>query len=119
MIYGRFSAKATAKDLTKHMSPRKPKLCMRKNGESRHESLWGLEPNRYPVFDAADLVLTYEFKATRIGAQPCMLLVLLSDACACWSSLVHADRSGNFAIHKVIIKGSWEAILPCYGQIEF
>jgi hypothetical protein len=53
MIYGQFSAKATAKDLTKHMSPRKPKLCMRKNGESRHESLWGLEPNRYPVFDAA------------------------------------------------------------------
>ena len=55
IIYGQFSAKATAKDITKHLSPRKPKLCARKNRESRRESLWGLEPNRYPVFDAAHL----------------------------------------------------------------
>ena len=39
IIYGQFSAKATAKDITKHMSPRKPRLCARKNRESRRESL--------------------------------------------------------------------------------
>ena len=55
IIYGQFSAKATAKDMTKHLSPRKPKLCARKNRESRRESLYGLEPNRYSVFDAAHI----------------------------------------------------------------
>ena len=39
IIYGQFSAKATAKDITKYMSPRKPELCARKNRESRRESL--------------------------------------------------------------------------------
>ena len=39
------------------MSPRKPKPRARKNRERRRESLWGLEPNRYPVFDAAHLGL--------------------------------------------------------------
>ena len=37
------------------MSPRKPKLCARKNRESRRENLKTLEPNRYPVFDAAQM----------------------------------------------------------------
>ena len=55
IICGQFSAKATGKDITKHVSPRKPKLCARKNRESRCESLQGLEPNRYPVFDAAQM----------------------------------------------------------------
>jgi hypothetical protein len=32
-------AKATTKDITKHMSPRKQTLCVRKNHESRRESL--------------------------------------------------------------------------------
>ena len=34
IICGQFSAKATAKDITKHLSPRKPKLCTRKNREA-------------------------------------------------------------------------------------
>jgi hypothetical protein len=58
IICGQFSAKATAKDITKQLSPRKPKLCARKNRESRRESLEGLEPNRYSVFDAAQINIT-------------------------------------------------------------
>ena len=52
------SAKAAAKDIAKKIPPRKPKLCARKHRESRRESFSIVEPDRYPVYDAAQMDLT-------------------------------------------------------------
>jgi hypothetical protein len=38
IIYRHFSAKATAKGITKQMSPRKPQLCGPKKRENRREN---------------------------------------------------------------------------------
>ena len=100
-----FSAKAAAKDIAKKIPPRKPKLCARKHRESRRESFSIVEPDRYPVYDAAQLdytnlrlILGFTFQAISSTSE------------------THCHRcvgDGGPEEHKVVGK-TWEKP-PCFG----
>ena len=76
IIYRHFSAKATAKDIAKHMSPQKQTLCVRKNHESHRESLWWSEPLRYPVFDTAHNRQSHKFIPTVNSLDNCQTKIV-------------------------------------------
>ena len=79
IIYGQFSAKATAKDITKHLSPRKPKLCARKNRESTSRKLIRIRTKSLPGFRRRSFVcLESRCINTRMYVHVCTILFLMS-----------------------------------------
>ena len=87
IIYGQFSAKATAKDIMIHYernAAAKAKTVRAKNRESRR-----LEPNRHPVFDAAH----HFFRLRREMQSAITRPALASVQAETWPG----DSGGNFS----------------------
>ena len=112
--------KATAKDNTKQMPPRKPKLCARKNRESRRESLYRLEPNCYRVFDAANQTRRENKMASKLGEMNRKTRNVLK-----WGETWHGTRWTDFICHEITLfqyystMDSWWVSIRCYHGLRF
>ena len=68
--------------------------------------LWDHSNRMFSCFNLGGMGLHTSICASRIASL------------TSWHALPHVQHNPFSGVHGELFKGSWEAILPCYGQIE-